>query len=309
MSDISDTAQPDPAPPPFLLRPPVGAPTCSVFAVPHSGRYYPPALLKKAAISPHCLRLCEDAYVDRLFSEAPGFGAALLIATHARSYLDLNRAENELDPMMFSPALDTGALYISHRVKAGLGAIPKQVAEGLNIYDSLLPQREAWQRIDTVHKPYHTRLRSLVDARRRQFGHAILIDCHSMPSEGSSGGRGRRSLPGPDIVLGDCWGTACSRELASLAEEMLVRAGFSVRRNVPYAGGFVTQHYGSPGNNVHAVQIELNRALYMDEETLDPHDGFRDVQDRLTRFMADFTRNAAHAFPAVASVDLPRAAE
>ncbi|MCJ9428610.1 N-formylglutamate amidohydrolase [Kordiimonas marina] len=308
MSDISDIARPDPAPPPFLLRPPVGAPKCVVFAVPHSGRYYPPALVKNAALTPHNLRLCEDAYVDHLFSEAPGFGAALLVATHARSYLDLNRAENELDPMMFSPTLDTGALYISHRVKAGLGTIPKQVAEGLNIYDAPLPQREAWQRIDTIHKPYHTRLRSLVDARRRQFGHAILIDCHSMPSEGGSG-RGRTSLPGPDIVLGDCWGTACGRELASMAEEMLVRAGFSVRRNVPYAGGFVTQHYGSPGNNVHALQIELNRALYMDEETIEPHDGFGDVQERLTRFMADFTRNAAQAFPDRTPGALPRAAE
>ncbi|TNE60935.1 MAG: N-formylglutamate amidohydrolase [Alphaproteobacteria bacterium] len=300
----------DEAPPPFLHHPPAGAPTPFIFAVPHSGRYYPPSFLRSAKLELNTLRLSEDAFVDKLFEPVPALGATLLVATHARSYLDLNRGATELDAGMFNPPLDARELYVSHRVKAGLGMIPKQVAEGLNIYDGLLPAREALARVEGVHRPYHDKLRTLLDARRRSFGRAVLVDCHSMPSDSGlpQKRRGRAALPGPDIVLGDCWGTACGRELSDIAEDMLVRAGFSVRRNVPYAGGYITQHYGSPGAGIHALQIEINRALYMDEEKLLPLDGFADVSARLMQFATNFVQHALRYFPTVGD-ELPRAAE
>lgn len=271
----------DGAPPPFILKSATSTPGAFVFAAPHSGRHYPASMIAAARIGAHSLRMSEDAYVDHLFGAAPQHGASLLVATHARAYLDLNRGEAELDPDMFSPGLDEHMLDISHRVKAGLGLVPRLVAEGLAIYKGPLPAREAFHRIESVYRPYHEKLASLLKARSQQFGYAVLVDCHSMPSE-AQGARRRGRTTGPDIVLGDCWGASCARELTSLAEELLIRAGFSVRRNVPYSGGFSTQNYGDPNKGIHALQIEINRGLYMNEETLEPHMEFAEVKERLT---------------------------
>lgn len=271
-------------PPPFVLKS-AAAPNAFVFAAPHSGRHYPDSIIKATSLETHSLRLSEDAYVDRLFAAAPEHGANLLIATHARAYLDLNRAENELDPEMFHPSLEEDTLDITHRVRAGLGIIPKLVAEGMPIYDSTMPAREALFRINNVYRPYHNKLASLLAARQAQFGQAVLIDCHSMPSETPAGRRRGRST-GPDVVLGDNWGASCDRRLTSLAEELLIRAGFSVRRNVPYSGGFSTQHYGNPNKGQHALQIELSRSLYMNETTLQPLPSFPEVEKKLRWFVS-----------------------
>jgi N-formylglutamate amidohydrolase len=296
------------APPPFILKSATAAPGAFVFAAPHSGRHYPVGMIAASGIGAHALRMSEDAYVDHLFDSAPRHGASLLVATHARAYLDLNRGEDELDPDMFSPALDERTLDVSHRVKAGLGIIPKLVAEGLAIYNAPLPAREAFHRIDNVYRPYHQKLSDLLKARSQQFGYAVLIDCHSMPSE-AQGARRRGRAVGPDIVLGDCWGASCARELTSLAEELLIRAGFSVRRNVPYSGGFSTQNYGAPNKGIHALQIEISRGLYMNEETLEPRVEFAEVKERLAWVTEMLIHDFARQIKNRRERDLPRAAE
>ncbi|WP_417449351.1 N-formylglutamate amidohydrolase [Kordiimonas sp.] len=306
-NDTAATAKRTP-PPPFIVRSPKGAQSAFIFAAPHSGRHYPDSMIRAAKLSPHLLRMSEDAYVDRLFATAPARGASLLIATNARAYLDLNRGEAELDPDMFRPVLDADSLDVTHRVKAGLGLIPKLVAEGITIYEDSLPAREAFHRINNVYRPYHDKLRALLEARRNQFGHVVLVDCHSMPSEMPSARRRNRNM-GPDIVLGDCWGASCARELTSLAEELLIGAGFSVRRNVPYSGGFATQHYGAPNKGYHALQIEISRNLYMDETTLEPLACFDEIEGKMAWFTDMLTREFARRIPAQSGKDIPRAAE
>jgi N-formylglutamate amidohydrolase len=261
-----------PTPPPYLVKKPSSAMSPFVFAAPHSGRFYPADFEARSRLAPSALKKSEDAFVDELFASVTDFGGTQLVATHARAFLDLNRADNELDPSLFTPELDSQDLNISHRVKAGLGLIPGVIAEGVNIYSNRLPAREADKRRDAIHRPYHSKLKSLLDERKTRYGRAYLIDCHSMPSEG-----GKKKRRGPDIVLGDSWGSACSRELTSLAEELFIGAGFNVRRNVPYSGGYSTVHYGNPAEGIEALQIEINRAIYMDEETQRPLPEFDDI--------------------------------
>ena len=274
-------------PPPFLFYPSVAEERPFLINVPHSGRYYPPALRQASRLDIQAIRLSEDAYVDAIFADMPQVGAAMMVATHARAYVDLNRAADELDPDMFHPPLAEESVRRTHRVRAGLGIIPAIVSRGTNIYHDRLPAREAHRRIEAIHRPYHAMLAETLAGLRRRHGMAVLIDCHSMPSADASGGASRRfgwgsGRPWPDIVLGDCWGQSCGRALSDLAEDLFIRAGFSVRRNIPYAGGYATRHYGVPGEGIHALQIELCRALYMDETTLMPHPDMPDIARNLT---------------------------
>jgi len=275
-----------PKPPlPYLLHlPPAGGSaelTPFVFASPHSGRYYPPDFTARVQLSEPELRQSEDAYVDTLFEQAPDFGATLLTATYARAYLDLNRNAHELDPAMFTPTLMDDSLIISQKVKAGLGLIPNIVAEGMAIYKHLLPAREAAKRRDMVHRPYHDKLANLLAERRACFGAAFLIDCHSMPSEGYARHGRKARTKGTDIVLGDSWGSTCDRALTSMAEEYFMSAGFRVRRNLPYSGGYSTVEYGKPGHGLHALQIEIARGIYMDEASLAVLPEFAEIQKAL----------------------------
>jgi len=267
---------------PYLARTSVGVGSPFVFAAPHSGRFYPDDFTAIAALGNTALRRSEDAYVDRLFEGVTEFGGTQLIATYARAYLDLNRAANELDATMFTPALNSANLDETHRVKAGLGLIPTIISENVPIYSSKLPAREAAKRTARVHTPYHSKLKALLAEKKARYGKAYLIDCHSMPSEG-----GRRRRRGPDIVLGDSWGSSCARELTSLAEELFLNAGFTVRRNVPYSGGFSTLHYGKPEENIEALQIEISRAIYMDETAIAPLPEFEEVRSRLLSVARD----------------------
>lgn len=253
----------EPVPPPFILRNAEGGLSPFIFAAPHSGRYYPPEFQAKSVLTAFDLQRSEDAFVDLLFRDVTTCGGTQLVATHARAYLDLNRAANELDATMFTPRLDAEMLNTSQRVKVGLGLIPRIIAEGVPIYKGPLPAREVEKRTTSVHTPYHHKLSQLLAARREDFGRAYLIDCHSMPSEKTHGRKNRGH--GVDIVLGDSWGSTCSRELTSLVEELFIAAGLRVRRNVPYSGGYSTVHYGCPAQNIHALQVEINRAIYMDE--------------------------------------------
>lgn len=266
--------------------PPGAPPTPLVFASPHSGRLYPEDMMSAAALDAVSIRRSEDAFVDDLIASAPGHGAAMITAELARAYIDLNREPFELDPSMFADELPAFARSRTARVAAGLGAIARVVSEGQEIYRRKLTFAEAKLRIDGAHTPYHAALKGLIDEAQAAHGFAILVDWHSMPSAAArAGGRDRPA----DIVLGDRFGAACAGVLPTRVERELEALGYRVTRNTPYAGGYTTEHYGQPGRRVHALQIEMNRALYLDEATLTPTSGFERLQrdlDQLIRCLS-----------------------
>mgnify|MGYP001359261660 CR=1 FL=1 len=273
--------------PPYVLIEPLRRTTPVIFASPHSGRRYPAELLADARVSLISLRRSEDAYVDELFAGAAAHGAAVLSATIARAYVDLNRDPAELDPDMFDERPPHNAHATSARVQAGLGAIPRVSGDGQNIYRRKLSLEEAERRMAAVHRPYHALLENLINETRALFGCAVLIDCHSMPSNA----RGAHS---PDIVLGDRFGASCHPSVTALAEATLRRLGYRVARNAPFAGGHTTQTYGRPANRVHALQIEINRALYVDERTLERTNGFIRVRADMSRLAEALSAASLH---------------
>lgn len=286
--------------PPFQVRESAEQRVPFVFNSPHSGRHYPERFLVLAKLDAMAIRRSEDCYVDELFGAAPVLGAPLLAANFPRAYLDVNREPWELDPGMFNEPVPSFANIRSARVAGGLGTVPKLVGEGLEIYAGRLPLSEAVSRIEHVYKPYHETLRRLVMRTHARFGYAVLIDCHSMPASVRVGEEGMR----PDFIIGDRFGTSASRMLTQSAVSILASMGYNVALNKPYAGGFITEHYGRPARSLHALQIEINRGLYMDEHTLRRSSGFAALSDDLTRFSAELMAMPDHAF-----LDLPLAAE
>jgi N-formylglutamate amidohydrolase len=232
-----------------------------VLASPHSGSEYPADFVAASRLNPLALRQSEDSFVDELFAAAPQLGAPLLSARFPRAYLDVNREAYELDPAMFSDALPSYVNAGSPRIRIGLGTIARIVANGENIYAGKLRFADAERRIECLYHPYHQVLHRLVQETAAMFGGCLLVDCHSMPS-GSGCGQG-----GADIVLGDCYGAACAPCIIEAARLLLADRGFRVAINAPYAGGFTTGFYGRPRTHRHALQIEINRALYMDERS------------------------------------------
>ncbi len=231
-----------------------------VFASPHSGTNYRPEFIAASRLDRLALRKSEDSFVDELFDWAPRLGAPLIRALFPRAFVDANREPFELDPTMFADDLPTYANTSSPRVAAGLGTIARVVANGTDIYHGKLSFDEALRRLQRYYWPYHRALANLVERTRMNFNSCILIDCHSMPSCGGPNGHGR-----VDFVLGDCHGASCAPAVIEVAETALRGIGYKVARNTPYSGGFVTRHYGRPGEGIHSLQIEINRALYMDE--------------------------------------------
>jgi N-formylglutamate amidohydrolase len=265
--------------PPFVLSEPAAQTIPFVFNAPHAGAVYPASFLAASRLDAVALRRSEDAYVDELFASVPELGAPLMAAQFPRAYLDLNREPYELDSRMFDGRLPPFANTRSMRVAGGLGTIPRIVADGQEIYQSRLPVEEALHRIEWLYKPYHRALRQLVRRTADLFGHAILIDCHSMPSSSVS----RDDGPKADIVLGDRYGASCASLLIDLVEAALRGRGYAVVRNKPYAGGFITEHYGEPALGRHALQVEINRALYMEERSMEKKPGFATVADDLSQ--------------------------
>lgn len=269
-----------------------------VFSSPHSGRDYAPDFIAAARLDARALRRSEDSFVDELFAAAPRHGAPLLAARFPRAFCDPNREPYELDPAMFTGRVPEGANTRSPRVAAGLGTIPKVVASGADIYAGRLPSSEIERRIGGYYRPYHHMLRRLLEATQRRFGWALLVDCHSMPSSGAPVDVGDGSVAGADVVLGDCFGAACAGPIVTVIEDAFRRRGYRVVRNSPYAGGYTTRHYGQPRQGCHAVQIELNRALYMNEADHTRTIGFAPLADDLdgvVAAIADLTRR--QAFP------------
>ena len=232
-----------------------------VFSSPHSGAIYPERFLAASRLDALTLRRSEDAYVDELFLPCVALGAPLLRATFPRAYLDVNREPYELDPKVFDGGLPEYANTRSLRVVVGLGTIPRVVGDAQPIYRQPISVAEGLGRIEALYRPYHERLRALVERARRRFGLAVLLDCHSMPSNAADVG-------GIDIVLGDRFGASAAPGVIEILETSLRGAGYRIRRNKPFAGGFITEHFGAPDRGIHAVQIEIARALYLDERSL-----------------------------------------
>ncbi len=266
----------------FDLTRPAARTTSVVFASPHSGRSYPAQFLSRAALDEKQIRSSEDAFVDQLFSVAPDHGAPLLAARVPRAFVDLNRSADELDP-----ALIEGVVGRAHnpRIASGLGVIPRVVAGGRPIYRGKISMGEAGERLLNSWRPYHEALQALLDESHSQFGEAILIDCHSMPHEAIELVGGQGALR-PHVVLGDRFGAAAAPRVVEKIEAAFVSAGLRVARNMPFAGAYITQAYGRPSRRQHAIQVEIDRSLYMDEARIEPHSGFEAFRELLGEVIA-----------------------
>lgn len=281
-------------PPVYEIERPAALTAPVIFSSPHSGAFYPTEFLEASRLSPLELRRSEDCYVDELFSAASTCGATLIKANYPRAFLDLNREAYELDLSMFNGHLPDFINCSSSRVLAGLGTIPKLVSEATPIYKTTIAAEEGMQRIRDYYFPYHLALKDLINDVRSRFGFCVLIDCHSMPPLFSKGGflperlirkKGKRI----DFVLGDNFGKSCDHSFMAMIHQFLNDKGYSVARNQPYAGGYITQHYGRPRQCVHAIQLEIGRDLYMDCRSLEPHQGFTTLKTDLSELIALIT--------------------
>jgi N-formylglutamate amidohydrolase len=247
--------------PPFEVLDPAVRRGPVLFNSPHSGSTYPRGFLQASRLDLGTLRRSEDSFMDELMAGVVTRGFPLMRAHFPRCYVDVNREPYELDPRMFDGRLPSFANTRSMRVAGGLGTVARVVGDAQEIYDRRIPVDDALARIDSLYKPYHRALRRLFTSLQRDFGTAVLVDCHSMPSNASM----RDERARPEFVIGDRYGTSCVGIVADTVEQTLRGLGYTVSRNKPYAGGFITEHYGNPASGLHAIQLEVNRALYMDE--------------------------------------------
>ena len=280
-------------PSPFRITTPERGPSALIFNSPHSGRNYPEPFVKASRLDALALRRSEDMDVDCLFEDVVHADASLMTVDFPRAYCDVNREPYELDPKMFAERLPLYVNTASLRVASGLGTIPRTVGDGQDIYRGTIALSEAFDRIERLYKPYHRALSRLLTTAERRHGFALLVDCHSMPSAAVTRSESYRC----DIVIGDRFGTSTDPAIPERIEAFLRSLGYHVARNRPYAGGFITEHYGAPASGIHALQIEVNRALYMDERRMERLPRFDTLRQDLTAmahdlsaFIADYLR-------------------
>ena len=267
-----------------------------VFSSPHSGRDYAGTFQGQSRLDPLTLRSSEDAFVDRLFADAPAYGAPLLAACAPRAYLDLNRAADELDRAVIE---GVGETPHNPRIASGLGVVPRVVSGGRAIYTDRIARVDAEARLTQFWHPYHNRLRKLMFDTTESFGKAVLIDCHSMPHEAIEAHH-RNKAPHPEVVLGDRFGAAAGFEVVQRLETAFKDAGLRVARNTPFAGAYITQAYGRPTRGQHVVQVEIDRALYLDEARVEPRADFAAFQALISGVIAQITGTADRALPLAA---------
>lgn len=281
MTDIvASEAQPAISPPPWTRIERTGPAAPLLLASPHSGTVYPEHMQDNLKVAIEDLSRTEDAFIDELFQSAPSAGASMITAVYARSYVDLNRDAREMDPAMIDGKPIRACAMSTPRVEAGLGCLPRVGASGRDIYKSKLLPEDVENRLSRIHDSYHFEVRRQLLEFREAWGEAFLFDCHSMPSRQP----GRRTLP--DIVLGDRFGSSCSARMIGLAERTLRQMGYSVARNAPYAGGYTTRLYGRPRSGIHALQIEINRKLYMNERSVTKSQNFEIIQSNMSELVS-----------------------
>ena len=261
-------------PPAYRLLRPISDKAGVIVCCPHSGRFYPEDLLGASKLDRLALRRSEDAFVDELFAASPELGASLLMTDFARAYVDLNRGPEELDPELIDGLPQSDRRVPSPRVLVGLGVIPRTVGDGVEIYAGRLSFEAAQARLSEVYAPWHRAIEGLIDGAKQALGHAVVLDCHSMPASASG-------LPDNDIVLGDRFGASCAPVYMAEAFAYLRSKGLRVARNNPYAGGYATERYGKPTLNQHSLQIEINRSLYMVEGAMSKRAAFSQVSEVL----------------------------
>ncbi|GLQ05737.1 N-formylglutamate amidohydrolase [Sneathiella chinensis] len=265
-----------------------------VLSSPHSGRQYPAPFTRLSRLDINTLRQSEDFLVDELFSSAPSLGAPLIKATFPRVYCDVNRQPFELDPDMYRDTLPDYVTTRSVRLSAGIGTIPKVVTAGKIIHARPLAFSDAEARLANCYFPYHHHLKGLLEEGLNRFGAILLLDCHSMPGQSGNRTNGARL---PDMVIGDRFGASCAPHVSRMIGRTLKQAGYSVRFNAPYAGGYITRHYGSLTPAISAVQIEINRDLYMCPRRLSPIPGMDRLKSDLSALIATVGAQLDQAAP------------
>ncbi len=256
-----------------------------VIASPHSGRNYLSSIKEQSILDPITLRSSEDAFVDELMDFAPALGIPLICSEIPRAFVDLNRARDELDPAIIEGIKPNRQ---NPRVVSGLGVIPRVVANGKEIYSGKLSEEVAIERLENFWDPYHSKLAELLDRARQQFGYSILIDTHSMPHEAIL--NASSSFRTSQIVLGDRYGATCAPEIINDLIKLISRNGLRASRNIPFSGAYIVQKYGSPGLNCHAIQLEIDRSLYMDERKIQKLEKFHKLKNKLQNIMQDFSQ-------------------
>lgn len=249
-----------------------------IFGSPHSGNYYPDWFFAETSLPINVLRSSEDAFVDKLIDIAPDFGAVALSARIPRSIIDLNRGAEEIDPLVVR---GVPPHPLNQRTLAGLGVIPRVVSQGRQIHSKPIDRDEAERRINAYWRPYHRALSLLIAEAQAQFGQAILIDMHSMPHDAVNHLQGQR----PHVVLGNRHGLSASARVLDAVASAIEDEGLLVRRNSPFSGAYICYAYGRPGKNTHVVQVEIDRTLYMHEDSITPRDDFDEFSALFSRII------------------------
>lgn len=262
---------------PFNCHTPKIVRSPTIFNSPHSGRRYGRGFLNQSALSFNQMRLSEDFYVDSLLEPVVEFGSVLLEACFPRSFVDVNRSSKDLDQKLI---LNLDKCSQNPRTLAGLGVIPRVVGQGLEIYKTKIAFNEVEYRLNKYYFPYHHKLKTVINDTIKKFGSATLFDFHSMPHSCANQFSTKKSII-PQIILGDCFGTSCDTRLSEKVFDIFSTAGFRVEMNNPFSGGFITKNYGVPKKNVHAIQVEIDRSLYMNEKDYTLHSGYLDLKKKL----------------------------
>ena len=247
-----------------------------VFALPHSGRDYGVSFLNQSILDSISIRSSEDAFLDQLIDGIEKYGAPKIVANAPRAFIDLNRSTDELDPALISGIKNN---MRNPRISSGLGVIPRVVSHGKEIYRGKLSLEQAQSRIEYYWKPYHKDLSTLLKRAQSIYGQSLLIDMHSMPHEAVS--TQSSFISAPEIVVGDRFGMSSDPEFTNLIVSILKQHGFRVAKNTPFAGAFITKHHGKIKERTHAIQLEIDRSLYMDEERISPNSGFEKLKSQL----------------------------
>ena len=270
----------------FKILEPLGSANAILFSSPHSGSNYFDWFLNQTSLDMLSIRSSEDAFVGDIFESAPFFGSYLMESLIPRAILDLNRSRNDLDPKIIA---NYESKNINSRVASGLGVIPRVVGNGQNIYSKKLSLSAVQFRIDNYYNPYHQKLSSLLRFLKEKFGCAILVDCHSMPSEVLKYKKNKFQRL-PDIILGDRFGMSCDARIVDFLQSVFEDEGFTVSRNIPFSGGYITQLYGRPVKNIHSVQIEISRALYMNEKLIEKNKNFKNFCESMKNVIFKITQ-------------------